>query len=125
MRKWIPLLFVLLLGCAAPRQPEIGNVRIHVPKEFPISIGWVDKTPTHYERYLEMFRNGYWDCVLKYYENINYVLQKPDTYANGWMSEIAGYADGYYAAEKEMQRNLKLFGKERTAAYLKRILNES
>ena len=68
-----------------------------------------------------MFRQGYWNCIAKYVEDINYVSKKSDSYANGWMSEIAGYSDGYAAAERDMQRNIKRFGKERTAKYLKEI----
>ena len=68
-----------------------------------------------------MFRDGYWDCVTKYHEDIDYVFQKSDSYACGWMSEVAGYGDGYKAAERDMQRNIKRFGKERTATYLQEI----
>ena len=68
-----------------------------------------------------MFRQGYWDCIERYIEDINYVSKKSDSYANGWLSEIAGYGDGYVAARRDVQKNIKRFGKERTAKYLKEI----
>jgi hypothetical protein len=94
---------------------------VPVPKGFHPSLNWIDEAPSHYERYLGMFRHGYWDCIKKDIEDINYVPQESDRYANGWLSEIAGYNDGYLAAEKDMQRNIKRFGKVRTAKYLKEI----
>lgn len=97
----------------------MGDVR--VPSMFRPTLNWLDRAPSHYERYLEMFRDGYWDCIAKYHDDINYVFQKPDSYANGWMSEVAGYDDGYKAAEKDMQRNIKRFGKERSAKYLQEV----
>jgi hypothetical protein len=121
MRKWIPFLFVLLAGCRSPKQPEIGMGDVHVPKVFHPNLGWIDRSPSHYERYLEMFRKGYWDCISKYMEDINYVPLKSDYYACGWLSEVAGYSDGYGAAEKDMERNIKRFGKARTAEYLKEV----
>ncbi len=68
-----------------------------------------------------MFRQGYWDCIKRYIGDINYVPQKSDAYANGWMSEVMGYSDGYQRAERDMERNIRLFGKERTARYLKDV----
>jgi hypothetical protein len=112
---------ILLAGCSTPKQPEIGMDDVSVPKEFHPSLGWIDETPSHYERYLEMFRRGYWGCIKEYIQDIDYVPKKSDCYANGWLSEIAGYNDGYLAAEKDMQRNLRRFGKARTAKYLKEV----
>ena len=90
MRKWIPLLLLLIAGCKT-QKPSIGMGDVPVPKYFHPTLGWLEKSPSHYERYLQMFREGYWDCVMKYIEDINYVPQKSDRYANGWMSAIAGY----------------------------------
>lgn len=121
MQKWVPLLFLLLVGCKTASQPEIGMDDVPVPKEFHPTLGWMDRGPSHYERYLGMFREGYWDCIKDYMQDINYVPQKSDREANGWMSEIEGYADGYRAAEKDMNRNINHFGKARTSQFLKRV----
>ncbi len=112
---------VLLVGCSTPKQPSIGMGDVPVPKMFHPTLGWLDRSDSHYERYLGMFRRGYWDCIMKYMEDINYVPKNSDGYACGWMSEVAGYADGYAAAERDMNRNIKRFGKVRTAEYLKEV----
>src|SRR5258708_5486577 len=39
---------------------------VPVPKYFHPTLGWLEKSPSHYERYLQMFREGYWDCVMNY-----------------------------------------------------------
>lgn len=118
MRNLLILISVLLAGCSTTNQPELGRDIVNVPKYYPPTLGWIDEAPSQYERYLMMYRQGYWDCVKKYIQDINYIPQKSDTYANGWMSEIQGYSDGYVAAEKDMASNLKRFGKARTAQYL-------
>lgn len=94
---------------------------VHVPKMFPLGVGWIDEAPTDYERYLEMFRQGYWQCIRNYAGDINYVSKESDYIANGWGSEISGYSDGYSAAEMDMQKNIRRFGKDRTARYLRSI----
>ena len=121
MRNWTPLVLILFLGCSTPKQPEIGMDDVLVPKDFHPSLGWIDEAPSQYERYLGMFREGYWDCIKAYIKDINYIPQKSDRDANGWMSEIAGYNDGYIAAEKDMERNIQRFGRPRTAKYLKDV----
>jgi hypothetical protein len=121
MRALALFTLLLVIGCRTQEHPKIGMGDVHVPSEFHPTLNWLDKPKSHYERYLEMFREGYWNCITKYHENINYMLKKPDTYANGWLSEVAGYADGYMAAERDMQRNIRLFGKERTAKYLRDV----
>jgi len=121
MRKLIPLLLLALAGCSTPNQPEIGRADIHVPKMFHADSGWIDRAPSQHERYLQMFREGYWDCINRYVESIDYVPKASDSYANGWMSEVAGYSDGYFAAMQDVQKNIMRFGKQRTAAYLKSI----
>src|SRR5213593_2256218 len=80
MLKWIPFLLVLLVGCSTAKQPSVGMGDVPVPKLFHPTLGWLDKSPSHYERYLEMFRRGYWDCTTKYMEDINYVPKKSDGY---------------------------------------------
>src|SRR5215471_1029902 len=121
MRALALFALLLVVGCRTQKQPAIGMGDVRVPSEFHPTLDWLDKAPSHYERYLGMFREGYWDCVTKYHEDVNYTLKKSDTYANGWLSEVAGYADGYIAAERDMQRNIRLFGKERTAKYLQEV----
>ena len=122
MLKWIPFLLLLLVGCTTAKQTSIGMGDVSVPKLFHPTLGWLDRSDSHYERYLGMFRRGYWDCIMRYIEDINYVPKKSEREnAVGWLSEIVGYADGYVAAEKDMDRNIKRFGKQRTAAYLKEV----
>ncbi len=111
MRKWIPILFLLMAGCQTPKQPQVGMNDVHVPKVFHPSLNWIDEAPSHYERYLGMFRQGYWDCIKRYIENIDYVSQKSDAYACGWLSEVAGYSDGYTAAERDVKKTSKGSGR--------------
>jgi hypothetical protein len=59
----------------------------------------------------------------RYSEDIGYVPKGTDRAACGWMSEVAGYADGYVAAQQDVERNIKRFGKDRTAQYLKKVEN--
>lgn len=121
MRAALLLLLVLAAGCATPTQPKIGGGDVPVPKHFHPYLNWVDQSPSDYERYLSMYRQGYWDCAKMYAKDINYIPQKSDTYASGWGSEIEGYADGYIAAEKDVNRNIKQFGRARVSPYLKEI----
>ena len=122
VRKWIPLLFVFLAGCSTPKQPEIGNEIIHVRKEFKPTLGWMDGGTTQYEFYLEAYRAGYWDCIENYAGNIDYITTDVDWDKQcGWMSQVVGWQDGYAAAERDVRRNIKRFGKERTAKYLKEL----
>jgi hypothetical protein len=123
MRVILLLTCLVLAGCATPREPTIGRGEgdINVPKCFHPTFGWIEEAPSPYERYLEMYRQGYWACIERYTQDINYIPKKSDAYGNGWPSEIEGYGDGYTAAEKDMARNLKLFGKERTKQYLKEV----
>lgn len=107
-----------IVGCVAAKQPEVGQVDIHVPKMFRHGVGWGTYGSSDYERYLEMFRHGYWQCIENYTKDINYVSKESDYIANGWGSEVSGYSDGYAAAERDMQKNIKRFGKDRTAKYL-------
>ncbi len=71
-----------------------------------------------------MFRRGYWQCIENYAEDINYVNKPSDFIACGWGSEVSGYSEGYKSAENDMQRNIKRFGKDRTAKYLRSIWQE-
>jgi hypothetical protein len=91
---------------------------------FRHGVGWFLDVPTDYERYLDMFRRGYWQCIENYAEDINYINKPSDFMASGWGSEVSGYADGYKAAERDMQKNIKRFGKDRTAKYLISIWQE-
>jgi hypothetical protein len=121
MRHLLLILLFLTVGCKTQNQPSIGMDTVRVPKEYQTSLGWIDKAPSQYERYLGMFREGYWDCIMKYLEDMNYVPTKADRDANGWISEIEGYQDGYRAAERDMERNIQRFGKDRTLRYLKTV----
>ena len=77
---------------------------------------------TAYEGYFEMYRQGYWDCIGRYAQDINYVPKKSDRdNAGGWLYEVQGDSDGYKAAEKDMAQNLKRFGKAQMAQYLKQL----
>ena len=121
MRILTLIVLLALSGCSTPKQPEIGRGEIHVPSAFHADPGWMDEGDSDYERYMQMYKKGYWECVKTYIANINYVPKKSDTYASGWMSEILGYSDGYFAAERDMKRNFARFGKPRTAEYLKLV----
>ena len=104
-------------------EPQIGRIDIDVPEMFRHGVGWLGGIPSDYERYLEAFGRGYWSCIMNYMKDINYVSLPNDYTSSGWGSEISGFGAGYEAAEKDMQRNLKRFGKERTAQYLKYVWN--
>jgi hypothetical protein len=126
MPRTFAFLLLLLAGCATPKSPEVGRVDVQVPAMFRHGIGALNvDAPTDYERYLVSFRSGYWDCIRRYVEDINYAPRDSDSYGNGWASEVSGYGDGYQAAERDMQRNFERFGKERTAQYLKDVDEQS
>jgi len=126
MKKWIILISLLLAGCRTSSQPELGDSEIKVPKYWhPTVAGIFDfEQRTAYEGYFEMYRHGYWDCIGRYAQDINYVPKESDgDNACGWLYEVQGHVDGYTAAEKDMARNLKRFGKARMAQYLKELWN--
>ena len=122
MWKWTPVFLLFLVGCSTPKQPVIGNEAIHVRKEFKPTLGWIEGGSTQYEFYLEAYRAGYWDCIENYAGNIDYVTTDADWDKQcGWMSQVIGWQDGYAAAERDVRRNIKRFGKDRTAEYLKNL----
>jgi hypothetical protein len=123
MKKWIILIPLLISGCRTPSQPELGNRDIKVPKYWHPTVGGIYgmEPSTAYQAYFGMYRHGYWDCIGRYAQDINYVPKESDAYGNGWAYEVQGYGDGYVAAEKDMARNLKRFGKARMAQYLKQL----
>jgi hypothetical protein len=124
MKKWIILVSLLIAGCRTPSEPELGNRDIKVPRYWhPIVGGIYDFEPrTAYEGYFEMYRHGYWDCIGRYAQDINYMPKKSDSdNASGWLYEVQGYSDGYKAAEKDMAHNLKRFGRAHMTQYLKQL----
>jgi hypothetical protein len=95
IKAFVSVILLGLAGCTTPQRPELRNVRLHVPSCFRYSVGAFDKSPSHYERYLEGFREGYWDCIWNYTRNIDYVSTESDyNDANGWISKIDGYRRG-------------------------------
>ena len=111
----------MLAGCVTPKEPEVGQIDIRVPAMYRHGVGSIIDAPSDYKRYLYNFRNAYWQCVQNYAENINYISKPGDYIGNGWPSEVDGYYDGYKAAEKDVRRNIKEFGKDRTAKYLYKV----
>ena len=123
MRRYLPLILLCLAACETPTQPKLGRAHVQVPRIFAATSGWIDGAPSDCERYLSMYRQGYWECVRKYTENIDYQPAPSDYIASGWGSEVTGFSDGYGAANEDIQKDLRRFGKERTAVYLKEVEN--
>lgn len=119
--NWILLSLVLLAGCSTPNQPEVGMGEVPIPKRYHPDLIYMDMGPSDHERYLDAYERGYWDCIIRYCKDINYVPKDSDSYGNGWGSEVEGYGDGYTAAEKDMARNFRRFGRVRTAQYLEKV----
>ncbi len=90
MRILTLFLLLAVAGCSTPKQSEIGRGEIHVPSEFHADLGWIVEGSNDHQRYMEMYKSGYWDCIKMYISDINYIPKKSDTYADGWMSEIMG-----------------------------------
>jgi hypothetical protein len=75
------------------------------------------------EMYLEGYRRGFWQYIEKFAQDINYSYTLSDKAASGWGCFVGGWANGYDAAHREIQDNVKEFGLKRTHAKYKEIWN--
>ena len=121
MRASLFLVLLTLAGCVVPTHPRVGREHVVVPKEFSASSGWIDGAPSDCERYLQMYRQGYWDCIRRFMSNIRFAPKDSDRIANGWPSEVSGYKDGFLAAQSDVEFDITQFGQELTTRYLKKV----
>ena len=70
------------------------------------------------QRYMEGFEMGWWRCVDNYRRDIGYQSSRSDYIVSGWGQFIGGFSNGYRNAERQIRRNIKTFGPERTHAHL-------
>ena len=114
------LLILILSGCSIPKNPSFANGEIIVPKQFRGGRGWRSH-PSDYERYLSSYRRAYWRAIEDFVKDPDYLSSKSDYIASGWGSEVSGYQAGYIDAEKDIKKNIKYFGKEKTHEFAKQL----
>ena len=107
----------ILVGCAKPTSPEFGKQETKVPKQFRNAVGW--QSHSEYQNYVDGFNKGYWKCIQNHVNDIDYKDTESDKIIIGHGSTIGGYSDGYEQAQKEIEKNISVFGKETTHQFIK------
>ena|SRR4026207_1255577 len=125
MLRFLSIIFLLpACGCAhAPRELTLAH-DIRVPSKWRggSEQPWMpDRGPIH--RYVEAYDRGWWRAVEKRMTNIDYqeTYEEGVPTAIGWIEEVQGFSDGYWAAVERLERLIGVFGKRKTSEYLQQF----
>lgn len=109
--------------CSRVSEPTMRH-EVIVPQEHRAGRQWFYGSSNH-EMYVREYEEGWFSCVERYAENIDYETSDSDLITSGWPSETEGFRSGYLDALRKIEWNIERFGRESTRSYLQRILEGS
>lgn len=122
---YLGLALLALCGCASSidraESQQLLAHEIVIPREFR----WGKSNPavlSSAERYLDAYEQSWWACVKDFSDDIDHHPTVEDRAGNGWPATIAGAADGYTAAEKQIRKIRTQYGDQKAQALLKEAL---
>lgn len=120
MKNIIPFFVLVLAGCTSVTVPQFAMNEVVVPRQYRY-LASID-IASEYEIYLGAYRPGYWDCLNDCRTNLDFAitnLYHPTGYGNP--VAIEGYNTGYADAQKDVRKNIRGFGKDKTLSAIRAI----
>jgi hypothetical protein len=118
-------LVLAVCGCASTQQNLTLAHNIDVPKNYRAGNfseehpGYSEGNST-IERYVNAYERGWRYAVQRYANDINFEDPSPVS-GIGWMEEVEGFSDGYYAAYKRIDQLIRVYGNRRISEYLQQF----
>jgi hypothetical protein len=117
MLRIIVALVCLGVGVRAQGQSLIHQIII------PSKYAWGCEAPvtcaSPAEKDANMYERGWWHCLGKKGEDIDYTLTLSDRAASGTPASVDGWSDGCSAAERHVQLMIAKFGRDEAAHFLR------